>query len=355
MQPPSNPAELYSLDEFEALAQTRMSAAVRTLVQGGSGSGAAIRRNRDAWDQWFVRPRALVDVSACNLATSVLGQPISFPCVIAPSGLHSLLHPDGESATARAAREADTIMVLSSGSSRTIEELVPERVRHWMQVYWGQDRAFLKDLVQLAAGAGFLAIALTTDMPVRPWTHGEMRAALDEIGAVKSAYLPPRSLHLQAGGPWQHDARLTWQDLVWLRSISPLPIVLKGIMTAEDARLAAEHGAAAIVVSNHGGRTLDAAPATATVLPEVVEATDGNVEVLVDGGIRSGADVLKALALGARAVLIGRPVLWGLAVGGAQGVSRVLAILRGELESALAMAGFSSPAQVNGTALLRRD
>lgn len=354
MQPACNPADLYSLDEFEALAETRMPEAVRTLVQGGSGSGAAIRRNREAWDQWFVRPRALVDVSSLDIATTVLGQSLSFPCLIAPSGLHSLLHPDAESATARAARDADTIMVLSSGSSRTIEELVPEQARHWMQIYWGQDRAFVKDLVQLAASAGFLAIALTTDMPVRPWTHREMRAALDEIGAVKSAYLPPRNLHLQAAAPWQHDARLTWNDLAWLRSVSPLPIVLKGIMTGEDARLATEHGAAAVVVSNHGGRTLDAAPATATVLPEVVEAADGRIEVLVDGGIRSGADVFKALALGARAVLIGRPVLWGLAVGGAGGVSRVLHILRSEFESAMAMAGCTSAAKVNRSAVLRR-
>jgi 4-hydroxymandelate oxidase len=355
VQPVCNPADPYSLDEFEVLAEKLMSPAVRTLVQGGSGAGAAIRGNRAAWGEWFVNPRALVDVSRLDLSTNVLGERIALPVLIAPSGLHGLLHPDAESATARAARQADTIMVLSSGSGRTIEELVPERARHWMQLYWGKDRAFLKDLVQLAAEAGFRAIALTTDMPVRPWTHRDMRAALNEVGDVKSAYLAPRSLHLQSGADWQHDPRLTWRDLDWLRSISRLPIVLKGVMTAEDARLAVQHGAAAIIVSNHGGRTLEAAPPTAKVLPDIAAAVEGRIEVLVDGGVRSGADILKALALGARAVLIGRPVSWGLAVAGAEGVARVLAILRGELECAMAMAGFDSPMRVTRSALLRRS
>jgi 4-hydroxymandelate oxidase len=346
--------DLLCLDEFETLAGNRLSPAVRTLIQGGSGDGAAIRGNREAWREWYVRPRALVDVSRVDTATTVLGERVAAPVLIAPSGLHLLLHADAETATARAAREATTIMVLSMGSSQSVEQVAEAGARLWMQCYWGEDRGAIEALVRQAAEAGFGAIVLTTDLPVRPTTHREMQDALVAIGDVESAYLPPRRLHLDKGAVWQHDAHLTWKDLGWLRSISPLPIVLKGIMTQEDARLAADHGAAAIIVSNHGGRTLDAAPPTALVLPEISTAVGDRVEVLVDGGIRTGADVLKALALGARAVFIGRPVLWGLAVDGAAGAARVLEILRAEFQCALAMAGISSPSEVTAAALLRR-
>ncbi len=202
-------------------------------------------------------------------------------------------------------------MVLSMGSSRTIEDVAATGVRFWFQCYWGEDRARLRDLVQHAAAAGCRAICLTVDMPVRPWLSSEMRTGLTEIGHVVPAYMQPRSVHTDPTRAWEHDARITWRDLDWLRSLTALPLVLKGIMTAEDAVLAADHGVGAVIVSNHGGRALDGVAATADALPPIVAAVGGRMQLLVDGGLRSGADVAKAIALGADAVLVGRPVLWG--------------------------------------------
>jgi isopentenyl diphosphate isomerase/L-lactate dehydrogenase-like FMN-dependent dehydrogenase len=346
--------QLWSVEDFEAFAEQAMRPAVRTLVQAGAGGGENVRANREAWRAWYIRPRSLVDVSFCDLSTTVLGAKISLPVLMGPSGLHGLVHAGAEAATASAAREVDTLMVMSMGASLPIERVAKEDARHWMQLYWGEDRAFVRDLVQRAAEAGFLALCLTTDMPVRPWLRGEMRVALAELGSIVPAHMPPRVAHLDPRQPWDHDPRLTWEDLAWLRSVSGLPIVLKGIMTPEDARLAAEHGASAVIVSNHGGRALADAPPTAAVLASIVDAVAGQIEVLVDGGVRTGADVLKALALGARAVLVGRPVLWGLALGGAEGVQRVFELLRNELCSVFACAGIRTPGEINRATLCAR-
>jgi 4-hydroxymandelate oxidase len=349
----STALDALTVEEVEVQARALLPEDVHMLIAAGAGAGRTIAANAAAWRHWAVRSRALVDVSSVSTATEVLGTPVAFPVLIAPSGLHTLADPEGEVATARAARAAGTIMVLSSGTGRTIEDVAATGADLWMQVYWGRDRGRLLDIVDQAAAAGFKAICVTVDLPVRPLLERPMKSALGTLGSVQPLYMPPRDAHLDAAVEWDHDARLTWSDLDWLRERSPLPIVLKGIMTAEDAGLAAEAGAAAIVVSNHGGRALDNGLATLDVLAEVVSAAGGRLSVLVDGGIRRGHDVVVALALGARAVLVGRPALWGLAAGGAAGVEHVLGLLRHETATILAQAGVVSAAAIPADAVRR--
>ncbi|MBO9377130.1 alpha-hydroxy-acid oxidizing protein [Sphingomonas histidinilytica] len=344
----------YHVDDYERTAVERMSPAARDLANLGAGESKAVARNRAAWGRWALRQRVLRDVGGCDMAIDVLGTPVSMPLLIAPSGLHGLVHPDAERATARAAEAAGTLMVLSMNSSLPVEEVARHCSRLWFQLYWGADRGFLRELMARAAGAGARALCLTLDMPVRPWLLGPMRRALAEIGDVEPAHGLPRSGHLRGDDRWDHDARLTWGELSWLRAASPLPIVLKGIMTAEDACLACEHGADAIIVSNHGGRVLDEGLATAEVLPEIVAAVAGRIEVHVDGGIRSGGDIAKALALGARTALIGRPALWGIATDGDRGLGAMLDLLRGELRSVMGMIGAGSIAGIDRSSIAER-
>lgn len=345
---------LYHLDAFERLARQRLSAHAHTFINGGAGSSKAVGANCRAWGQWALRSRVLRNVAERHCTQTVLGQPVSIPILIAPSGLHGLVHADGEVATARAAHKADTIMVLSMHASLPVEAVANTGAQLWFQLYWGKDRGIVQSVIERAIAAGCRALCLTLDMPVRPWLHGPMRAAVAAFGDIVPAHGFARRAHLDAQLQWDHDATLTWQDLDWLRRASPVPIILKGILTAEDAQCAADHGADAIIVSNHGGRVLEEGLATADVLPEIVEAVQGRLEVLVDGGVRSGADVFKALALGARAVLLGRPALWGLAVGGEAGVGRVLDILRGELESIMGMTGTARVADIQHHLITRR-
>jgi 4-hydroxymandelate oxidase len=346
--------QIYRLDEFESLAMKRMTVAARDLCQEGAGTGSAVRANAAAWRQWALRARVLRDVSQRDLSTSVLGTRVSLPLLIAPSGLHGLVNSEAEVATARAARSADTLMVLAMNSSLSVEKVAEEGAKLWFQLYWGVELDFLADIMARAAAAGCKAFCLTVDMPVRPWILGPMRRMLGVVGDVQPAHGFPRSGHLALKARWDHDARLTWNDLAWLRARSTLPIVLKGIMTAEDAVLAADHGADAIIVSNHGGRMLEEGFATAEVLPNIVASVGRRLEILVDGGIRTGSDVAKALALGARAALIGRPALWGLAVGGAAGVERILELVREELLSVMGMIGAASVDDVDASTIARR-
>lgn len=347
-------SDFHQLAQFEGHAATAMTEAALRLANDGAGHGDAIRRNEAAWARWALRGRVLRDVSACDMSTTVLSTSVSMPLLIAPSGLHGLAHPEAEVATARAAAAANTLMILSMNSSLSVEEVAATGAALWFQIYWGAERDFLVDLMARAAQAGCKAFCLTVDMPVRPWLLGPMRAALQAVGDIQPAHGFPRSGHLAAASRWDHDARLTWDDLAWLRANSPLPIVLKGIMTAEDADLACRHGADAIIISNHGGRVLEEGLATADVLEEIVAAVDGRIEILVDGGVRTGGTVAKALALGARAALIGRPALWGLAAGGADGVGRVLDLIRGELQSVMGMIGVGDVAAIDQSAVARR-
>lgn len=337
---------LWNLAEFEAAAYELLPARVSNYVAGAAGDGRTMRGNREAFGRWVFAPRVLVDVSQRDLSTTVLGQRIDIPLMVAPSSLHGLYHPDGELATARAAGAAGTVMIASTGSSYPMEQIAAAASGPlWFQLYWLQDEGVTRDLVQRAAAAGYRALCLTVDSPVAPWRENERRVPL-----------LPEDLRLGnvTGGPFAPASNLTWESLAWLRSIAPLPLVLKGILSVADALLAVEHGADAIIVSNHGGRQVDDTIATLDALPPIVEAVGGRIEVYVDGGVRRGTDVLKALALGARAALIGRPAPWGLAVGGEAGVARVLSLLRSDLESAMATLGVPTVASIPRDILLPR-
>ncbi len=295
----------------------------------------------------------LVDVSEVSTETTVLGTHVELPLLVAPTAFHRLAHPEGELATARAAAAAGTVMCLSTLSSVSPAELAAAApgAPQWFQLYCSRDRGFTKELVGAVGDAGFRALVVTVDVPVAGRRERDLRteyALPDDLPAPNlPVVLARKDFHAALSAIV--DSTLTWRDLEWLRSISPLPLVVKGVLTAEDGLLAAEHGAAGIVVSNHGGRQLDGVPAALDVLPEVAEAVGERVEVLVDGGIRRGTDVLKALALGARAALAGRAVLWGLAAGGEEGVVQVLTLLRDEIASGLMLLGCARPDDVTRT------
>jgi len=331
---------LLELDELERWAAAHWAPAVREMIQGGAGTRSTVSANQSAWTDWQLRTKVLVDVSDITTETTVLGGVHRTPILVAPSGLHTLVDPEGEVATATGARNFGTTMILSSGTGRTLESVREVGGRTWFQFYWGKDRGRIRDIVQKAVNLGCEAVCLTADMPVPPLLDAEMRHAVANLEQTP-LYLLPRSAHV-AGGEWDHDARLTWRDLDWLRETVDVPLVIKGVTTAEDAVAAAEAGLEAIVISNHGGRNFDHGVPTAHALLEVARAMSGRSdapEVLVDGGIRRGRDVAVALALGAKAVLVGRPVLWGLAANGADGVQGVLAFYERELRTTLAIMG----------------
>jgi isopentenyl diphosphate isomerase/L-lactate dehydrogenase-like FMN-dependent dehydrogenase len=335
-----------NLFDYEALAAQRMAHIpwAWDYYQGGSEYEVSLRANRTAFEQLRLLPRVLVNVSTCDLRTSVLGIPISMPILVAPTAGHGLAHSDAECATARAVQQAGTLMIASAQSTRSLEEIAQAgQCPRWFQLYIDSYRQ-AEHLVRRAEAAGYQGLVLTVDTPQRGNRERDIR---HNIGSLLEAHYPSVGSG-NASPPGEESSNeeeppiinaLTWEILPWLRSITSLPILLKGILTAEDARLALEYGAAGILVSNHGGRQLDSVVAGIEALPEVVEAVAGRCEVYVDGGVRRGTDVLKALALGARAVLIGRPILWGLAVNGEHGVHHVLQLLRAELELAMALAG----------------
>jgi 4-hydroxymandelate oxidase len=342
-----------NVDDFEQAARERLDPGAYAYFAGGAGDERTLRANVEAFTRWELRPRVLVDVSEASTATTVLGEEVSLPLLVAPTAFQRLAHPDGELATARAAAAAGTVMCLSTLSSVSPPELAAAVADSplWFQLYWSRDRSFTRDLVASAEEAGFRAIVLTVDFPVAGRRERDLRAEFvlpDDLPAPNlPVTLARRDFHAALGDIV--DTTLTWRDLEWLRSNCSLPLVVKGVLTAEDALLAAEHGAAGVVVSNHGGRQLDGVPATLDVLPEVAEAVGDRVEVLLDGGIRRGTDVLEALALGARATLAGRAILWGLAVAGEEGVGRILGLLRQEIEVGLRLLGCTRPADVSRT------
>ena len=334
-----------TVDDFEAAARDVLPEMVFDYYAGGSGEEWTLRENTRAYGRWVIRPRVLVDVSNVEPMTTVLGQELPFPILLAPTAFQRMAHRDGELATARGAASLGAIMVVSTIATVSLEDLAATGVRRWFQLYVLKDRDLTAALVKRAHAAGYEAIVLTVDTPLLGRRLRDERNRFALPPGIGLANLEGSGLPESSGSGLfsffleRHDATLTWDDVAWLRSLSPLPLVLKGIVTAEDTRLAVDAGVDAIVVSNHGGRQLDGAPATLDVLPEVVEAAEGRIEVLLDGGIRRGSDVFKALALGARAILVGRPYLWGLAVNGADGVRQVLEIVRDDLMLTMALAG----------------
>ena len=339
----SGPINIY---EYEALAKEILPKENYDSIAGGSTDEITLRRTRTVYDSIMLRPRMLVDISNRDLSTTVLGQRIEFPVMMDPAGGHTTAHPDGEVATVRAAGAMGTVMVLSSGSGLTLEEVAAVAIGPiWFQLWLFDDRGLTKMMAQRAQEAGYSAICVTLDNTTRGKRERNIRNRLSGGPPVNYAGV------VSDGESWEHswsapsgiNARIsrsaTWSELDWLAANTSLPILVKGIMTAEDGRLCAEHGVKACVVSNHGARQLDTTFATIEVLPEVVAAVDGKLEVYLDGGIRRGTDVMKALALGARAVLIGRPMYWGLAVNGEAGLRDVLQMLRDELDMAMGMCG----------------
>ncbi|WP_051817339.1 alpha-hydroxy acid oxidase [Kitasatospora sp. NRRL B-11411] len=346
--PPSAPLRL---SDYRTAAYRRLPSPVRDFVEGGAGGERALAANRRAFGRVTLRPRVLVDVSVCDTATELLGAPLATPVGVAPTAYHRLLHPEGELATARGAGRAGALYVVSLFASSPLEEIAAAATGPcWLQLYWLRRREVLADLAGRAAAAGYRALVLTVDAPYLGRRHRDARNGFAVPPDVRAVNLDPSLMaaaHRPAPGRSAlavHtaevvDPSVTWADLAWLRGRSTLPLVLKGILTAEDARLAVAHGADAVVVSNHGGRQLDTAPAALDALPEVVAAVGAACPVLFDGGVRGGADAFAALALGARAVLLGRPVLWGLAAGGADGVAGVLDLATEELSHTMALTG----------------
>jgi len=327
--------------EYESAARLALPRLIYEMAAGGAEDEVTLRENRAAFDRWRFLPCMWRGIAAPQLRTTVLGQEISLPILLGPVSTQRLLHPEGELASARAARRAGTIFTLGACASTSIEDLAPEVGSWWFQLYLFPDRAIARDLVQRATAAGASAIVVTIDSPVLGRHEANLRNGFTALPQdIRFANIDPAALAV-------HDPRQSWKDLEWLADCTSLPIVLKGILDPHDARLAFSLGAKAIVVSNHGGRQLDSAVASLDALPAIVEAVADRGEILIDSGFRRGADILKALALGARAVLLGRAFLWGLAAGGEEGVFQVLELLRAEIVRSLLLSGRADVAEVD--------
>src|SRR5215831_2521145 len=343
--------DILNLDGLEALARTRLDPMLYDYIAGGAADEWTLAENRAAWSRIALVPRMLRGVANRTLGTTVLGTPVSFPVLVAPMGFHGLCHDEAEAATACATALEGTVFCASTMSNCSLEAIAAASSGpRWFQLYVYRDRGITRDLVQRARAAGFSALCLTVDTPLAGQRERDRRNALRipahlPLGNFPATHTASRYHGEERGSALaqyvasQWDAGLTWRDVEWLRSLSPMPVLVKGVLAPDDAVLAIEHGASGVIVSNHGGRQLDSVPAPITMLERVVQAVAGGGEVLMDGGVRRGTDVLKAVALGAQAVLLGRPVLWGLTLDGADGVRAVLRHLREEVDLSMALAG----------------
>src|SRR5580704_14988338 len=334
--------ELLSLPDFESLARTRISHGAWERIQGGAADELTVRWNCEAYQHLRLRPRVLVDVSKLDTRVQLFGQELPFPILLAPTGAQGFVYPDGDLAAARGAGAAQATLVISSSASLRVEEVAKAATGPvWFQLYVQKDRGFTRDLVQRAEAAGCRALCVTVDSP----THGARNREERARGELPERPLP----NLQ--GKDYLDPTLTWKDIEWLRGLAKTPMLLKGILNPDDAEIAVKAGVSGIMVSNHGGRNLDTVPATISALPLVAEKVAGRIPVIVDGGIRRGTDVLKALALGANAVLIGRPYLYGLGAAGEAGVAKVVNILQRELQMAMALTGRTTIGSIDRSVL----
>jgi 4-hydroxymandelate oxidase len=355
-----NSLSAINLFGYEQLAKEHLSQMAFDYYSSGAWDEVTLRDNLAAFTKVKLRPKMLVDVSNINLTTQVLGESLQLPLLIAPMAFQCLADPEGEIATALAAEIAGVGMVLSTLATKSLEEVATvAKGLQWFQLYIHKDQGLTQALVQRAYTAGYKAICLTVDAPMLGKRERDQRneftlppglhpANLTNISGLDIPQAPGES-GLLTYFAQQINPAVTWKDLEWLQSLSPLPLVVKGILRADDAVRAVEYGAQAIVVSNHGGRQLDGAIASLDALPDIIAAVDGKAEVLLDGGIRRGTDILKALAYGAKAVLIGRPVLWGLAVAGKIGVSHIISLLQDELNLAMALSGCASLGDIDSS------
>ena len=374
---------IVTIEDLRRRARRRLPRAVFDYMDGGAEEEVTLRANRRAFEQVQFRPRVLVDCGAPDLSTTVLGQRLGCPLILAPAGLVGIFWPDGDIAAARAAGRFGTIFSLSTVSVASLEEVSASGsgATLWFQLYVFRDRGLTRSMVERALDAGYQALCLTVDVPIAGARERDVRNgftvpprvtlrnvvdALQHPGFLREVLTGPpitfrnvsrattsrtEAVSIAAYVNRQFDPTVTWADIAWLRSIWPRPLLLKGIMSAEDARLAVEYGVDGIVVSNHGGRQLDGLPATIEVLPEIADAVGGRLEILLDGGIRRGTDVAKALALGARACLIGRSYLYGLAAAGQHGAELAIGMLVKELERTLILLGRSSVGELDPTAV----
>ena len=323
-----------TVDDYEAVARETLDPTTYGYYAGGAGDERTVEANRLAFRRWRLRPRMLRGVGTPDTSTVILGERVATPILVAPWAYQWLAHPDGELGTARAAASAGTVMVVSSTVLDRVEEIATVGGPLWWQVYVFGDRSVTAEHVRRAAAAGYRAVVLTVDLPVLGLRHRDERNGFE---------LPVGT----PGADHVFDDALTWDDLAWLREQAPdLPLLVKGILRADDAQLALDHGADGIIVSNHGGRQLDAGEGGLDALPPIVDAVGGRVPVLVDGGVRRGTDVVTALALGADAVLVARPVAWGLAVAGEAGAADVLRILTEETANVMAQCGCRTVAEI---------
>jgi 4-hydroxymandelate oxidase len=354
--------------QFEPLARKRLSKMAYDYVRSGGADEISMRENRAGFERLRLSPSVLVDVSEINTRVNLFGGELESPILLAPVAYHRLYHAEGEIGTARGASAAGAGFVVSTFTTTAIDDIARNTQRPiWFQLYVQRDRGFTKDMVQRAVASGCKAVCLTVDTPVLGNRYGQLSFGLPK--ELECVHL--RGLTLSGPGVSQatqghktqrssiydtlFDPSFNWNDLEWLRSVAGVPVILKGVLSAEDGRLAVSCGADGVIVSNHGGRNLDTVPATIDALPRVVEAVAGRIPVMLDSGIRRGTDVLAALALGAKAVFIGRPYIYGLALGGARGVERVISILRDELERAMALTGRRSIEEIDATVLWRND
>jgi 4-hydroxymandelate oxidase len=350
-------ASVLTLDEFERLSQQFMSSAAYAYVAGGAGSELTVAENRAAFNRIRLNPRVLVDVTRIDTTAHLLGRYYDYPILLAPTGYHKLLHPEGEIETVKGANLAGTTLVAAAFSTVAIEEMSATAKRPlWFQIYVQSDREFTKALIDRAIASGCEAICVTVDVPVNGPRDRELRAGfklprgveranLSGLGsAISAAAHRPVGRNIHAA---THGADVTWRDVDWLRANIAVKLVLKGVLHPEDAELAVKAGCDGVIVSNHGGRSLDTVPASIDVLPAIVDRVGDRLVVLFDGGIRRGIDVFKALARGATAVMVGRPYMFGLAAGGSFGIARVLEILRTELEMTMGLIGCTSLDQIS--------
>ena len=343
--------EPLTLDDFETLARERLPHMAYEFIAAGSADEVTLRWNREAFDRIALRMRVLEDVSRIDTSTTLFGRKLPFPILLAPVAYQRLMHPEGEVEAARGAASASAIYVMSTASTSAIEDIAATGAELWLQIYLQADREVTRDLVQRAERVGTRVLMLTVDTPVLGTRTRQKRAGF----AIPPHLTTP---HLDTSGRSRLSVvsgtrePITWRDVDWLRKQTKLPLLLKGILDPDDAKLAIKHGCDGVIVSNHGGRNLDTVPATIDALPPIADAVKGRCTLMLDGGIRRGTDVVKAIALGASAVLIGRPYAFALAYDGAKGVERAIAILREELETALALLGRASVASVDRSVLL---